>query len=270
MDDRSGGEPAAGAVLTGKRAVVTGAASGIGAEVARELAAAGAHVLLADRDQSVRDAADDIAAQIRESAVRPGRVEARVVDLADLDAAGELGDSADIVVNNAGWQHVAPVHQFPPDAFSAVLRVMVEAPFRIARAALPAMYAAEWGRIVNISSVHGLRASPYKSAYVTAKHGLEGLSKTIAVEAAGHGVTSNCICPGFVRTPLVQRQIAEQAVLHRVPEKQVVEDVLLERTPIKRLVEPAEVARLALWLCGPGSASVTGSSFPMDGGWTAH
>lgn len=266
-----------GAALTGKRAVVTGAASGIGAEVARELAGAGAHVVLADRDESVRDTADDIATRLRAAAPRAahpaqrtGRAEAQVVDLAELDAAGELGDGVDIVVNNAGWQHVAPVHQFPPDMFSAVLRVMVEAPFRIARAALPGMYAAEWGRIVNISSVHGLRASPYKSAYVTAKHGLEGLSKTIAVEGAGHGVTSNCICPGFVRTPLLQRQIAEQAVLHRVPEGQVVEDVLLEHTPIKRLVEPAEVARLALWLCGPGSASVTGSSFPMDGGWTAH
>lgn len=268
MADQSSAEPAGAAVLAGKRAVVTGAAGGIGAAVARELAGAGAQVLLADRDGSVRGTAEDIAAQLGRAAM--GGVEAQVVDLADLDAAGELGADADIVVNNAGWQHVAPVHRFPPDVFSAALRLMVEVPFRIARAALPNMYAAEWGRIVNISSVHGSRASPYKSAYVTAKHGLEGLSKTIAVEAAGHGVTSNCICPGFVRTPLVQRQIAEQAVLHRVPEEQVVEDVLLERTPIKRLVEPEEVARLALWLCGPGSDSVTGSSFPVDGGWTAH
>ncbi|MBE9375079.1 3-hydroxybutyrate dehydrogenase [Saccharopolyspora sp. HNM0983] len=262
MDDRSGDAPG----LAGKRAVVTGAASGIGAAVARELAGADADVLLADRDESVRATADDLAA----AGHLGGRVEARVTDLADLDAAAELGEGADIVINNAGWQHVSPVHRFPPEMFGEMLRVMVEAPFRIARAALPAMYAAEWGRIVNISSVHGLRASPYKSAYVTAKHGLEGLSKTIAVEGATHGVTSNCICPGFVRTPLVQRQIAEQAELHRVAESQVIEDVLLERTPVKRLVEPAEVARLALWLCGPGSASVTGSSFPMDGGWTAH
>ena len=123
---------------------------------------------------------------------------------------------------------------------------------------------------MNISSVHGLRASPFKSAYVTAKHGLEGLSKTIAVEGAAYGVTSNCINPGYVRTPLVEKQVAEQAELHRVPEEQVIEDVLLARTPVKRLVEPDEVADLVCWLCGPATTSVTGSSFPMDGGWTAH
>ena len=140
----------------------------------------------------------------------------------------------------------------------------------IVRAALPGMYDQGWGRIVNISSVHGLRASPFKSAYVTAKHALEGMSKTIALEGAAHGVTSNCVCPGFARTPLVERQVAEQARLLRVPRDQVVEDVLLARTPIKRLVEPAEVADLAVWLCGPGTTSITGSSFPIDGGWTAH
>ncbi|GAA2331165.1 3-hydroxybutyrate dehydrogenase [Saccharopolyspora halophila] len=248
---------ATGPDLAGKRAVVTGAASGIGAAVAERLVATGAEVIAADRDETVTELATGLGA-------RP-----RVVDLADLDAAHDLGEGADIVVNNAGFQHVAPVQEFPPETFGAILRLMVEAPFRIVRAALPDMYRRGWGRVVNISSVHGLRASPYKSAYVTAKHALEGFSKTVALEGASHGVTSNCLSPGFVRTPLVERQVAEQARLHRVPEEQVVEDVLLARTPVKRLVEPAEVADFAAWLCGPGTASITGASLSMDGGWTA-
>ncbi|MFR9731475.1 3-hydroxybutyrate dehydrogenase [Saccharopolyspora sp. MS10] len=263
MNDRPAGSPNPGLPdahsLAGKRAVVTGAASGIGSAAARRLAGAGATVVVVDREaDAVQRVAEEIGA------------EARIADLEDLDAAAQLGEGADILVNNAGLQHVAPVHQFPPEMFTKILKVMLEAPFRITRAALPGMYERGWGRVVNISSVHGLRASPYKSAYVAAKHGLEGLSKTIAVEAAGYGVTSNCVCPGFVRTPLVEKQVAEQAELHRVPEEQVVEDVLLSRTPVKRLVEPAEVAELVHWLCGPATASVTGASFPMDGGWTAH
>jgi 3-hydroxybutyrate dehydrogenase len=245
--------------LTGKQAVVTGAGSGIGAAVATRLAAAGATVVAVDR------AADAVERLATEIGARP-----LVVDLSDPDAAEEVGNNADIVVNNAGVQHVAPIHQFPPETFAVLLRVMLESPFRIVRAALPDMYERGWGRVLNISSVHGLRASPFKSAYVAAKHGLEGLSKTIALEGASHGVTSNCICPGYVRTPLVERQVAEQAVLHRVAPEQVVEDVLLERTPIKRLVEPDEVAELAVWLCGPGTTSISGASLTMDGGWTAH
>lgn len=263
MNDRSAApDPADRAqdgYLAGKQAVVTGAASGIGAAIARKLAAGGAEVLLLDRDAG---AVEEVAAQLG--------ARSRAVDLTDPEAAAELGRGADVVVNNAGVQHVAPVHQFPPDMFTTLLKVMLESPFRIVRSALPGMYERGWGRVINVSSVHGLRASPFKSAYVAAKHGLEGLSKTIALEAAGHGVTSNCICPGYVRTPLLERQVAEQAVLHRVPREQVVEDVLLERTPVKRLVEPEEVAELAAWLCGPATTSVTGSSFPVDGGWTAH
>lgn len=245
--------------LAGKRVLITGAASGIGAAVARRMAEAGAEVVAVDvAAEPLAALADEIHAQ------------ARVTDLTDLDAAQALGGAADVVVNNAGLQHVAPVHEFPPEVFNRILTVMVEAPFRIVRAALPGMYDRGWGRIINISSVHGLRASPFKSAYVTAKHALEGLSKTIALEGAPHGVTSNCLSPGFVRTPLVERQVAEQARLYRVPEDQVIEDVLLARTPIKRLVEPAEVAELAVWLCGPGTTSITGSSFTIDGGWTAN
>lgn len=245
--------------LTGKRAVVTGAGSGIGAAVTRRLAAAGADVLLVDR------ATDVVAGIAAEVGGRPC-----AADLAHPEAAAQLGEAADIVVNNAGVQHVAPVHQFPPEEFARLMAVMVESPFRIVRAALPGMYARGWGRIVNISSIHGLRASPFKSAYVAAKHALEGLSKTVALEAAGYGVTSNCVCPGYVRTPLVEQQVVEDAVRYRVPREQIVEDVLLARTPVKRLVEPDEVAELAVWLCGSATTSITGSSFPMDGGWAAH
>jgi 3-hydroxybutyrate dehydrogenase len=255
----SGATPPGSQDLAGKQAVVTGAGSGIGAAVSRQLAAAGATVVLVDR---LAEAVEGLAEEIGGRPV--------VVDLAEPDEVDDVGKNADIVVNNAGVQHVAPVHQFPPEVFSRLMKIMVESPFRIIRSALPGMYDRRWGRIVNVSSVHGLRASPYKSAYVSAKHGLEGLSKTVALEAADYGVTSNCVCPGFVRTPLVERQIAEHAELHRVPTEQVVEDVLLARTPVKRLVEPDEVAALVVWLCGPASTSITGSSFPMDGGWTAH
>src|SRR6266511_2048503 len=182
--------------LRGRRALVTGAASGIGRACARRLAAAGAEVTVLDRDA---DGAKRVAHELE------GRV--LVVDLAgpDLDT---LRVDTDILVNNAGLQHVAPVQEFPPERFALLLRVMLEAPFRLARAAPPGMYERGWGRIVNISSVHGLRASPFKSAYVAAKHGLEGLSKVIALEGGPQGVTSNCICPAYVRTPLVESQIA--------------------------------------------------------------
>lgn len=254
MDQR---EP--GPRLRGKRAVVTGGASGIGAAVGRRLAAAEAEVVLVDLAGS----------PVAETARRIG-AEPLVADLADPEQAGQVGEGADIVVNNAGFHHAAPLHEFPPAEFTRILKVLLESPFRTVRAALPGMYQRGWGRVINVSSVHGLRAAPNCGASVAAKHGLEGLSKTIALEAAGRGVTSNCLCPGYVRTPLVERQVAEQAARRRVPHEEVVEDVLLAHTPVKRLVEPDEVASLAVWLCGPGTASVTGASFPVDGGWTAQ
>jgi 3-hydroxybutyrate dehydrogenase len=165
---------------------------------------------------------------------------------------------------------MAPVEEFPPETFSLLLRVMLEAPFLLIKAALPHMYAGRFGRIVSISSVHGLRASEFKSAYTAAKHGLEGLSKVVALEGASRGVTCNTVCPGYVRTPLVAGQIAAQARLHGIAEHEVVEKVMLRESAIKRLIEPAEVADMVLYLCGPAAAFATGASFVMDGGWTAR
>jgi 3-hydroxybutyrate dehydrogenase len=245
--------------LTGRRAMVTGGGSGIGRACAVRLAEAGATVLVVDRDAAT---AKEVAAQVGG--------EALTVDLSDLDAVDALDLDVDVLVNNAGLQHVAPVHEFPVDRFSYILRLMLEAPFRLVRGALPHMYDRGWGRIVNVSSVHGLRASAYKSAYVTAKHGLEGLSKVIALEGAEHGVTSNCVNPAYVRTPLVEGQIADQAKAHGLTEDQVVEQVMLQPAALKRLLEPAEVADAVAWLCSPAATSVTGTSLVMDGGWTAH
>ncbi|GLY93828.1 SDR family oxidoreductase [Actinoplanes sp. NBRC 103695] len=237
--------------LTGRTAMVTGGASGIGRACAERLAEAGAEVLVVDIDE----AADLVA------------------DLADPDAVEALPANVDVLVNNAGLQFVAPLPDFSPERFVHIQKVMVEAPFRLARRVLPHMYDRGWGRIVNISSVHGLIASPYKSAYVTAKHGLEGLSKTIALEGAGHGVTSNCVNPAFVRTPLVDKQIADQAAAHGIPEAEVVEvveKIMLARTAIKRLITPEEVAELVAYLCTPAADLITGASIALDGGWTAH
>ena len=247
--------------LDGRTALVTGAASGIGRAVAVRLAEAGARTVVLDRDEA---GAKQLAADIGGDHVVADLSDPSVVDTLGLDAMG-----IDIVVNNAGLQHVAPVEDFDPERFAVIQRVLLEAPFRFARAVLPGMYERGWGRIVNVSSVHGHRASPFKAAYVSAKHGLEGLSKVIALEAAGRGVTSNTVCPGYVRTPLVEGQIADQARTHGVDESEVLDDVLLARTPVKRLVEPEEVADLVAFLCGPGTDSITGSSFSMDGGWTA-
>jgi 3-hydroxybutyrate dehydrogenase len=245
--------------LDGRRALITGGASGIGRACAIRLAAAGAAIMVVDRDA---EAAAAVAEKIGGTAV--------AVDLSDLDAVDALDLDVDILVNNAGLQHVAPLHEFPVDRFSYILRLMLEAPFRLVRGALPHMYERGWGRVVNISSVHGLRASAYKSAYVTAKHGLEGLSKVIALEGAEHGVTSNCVNPAYVRTPLVEGQIADQAKAHGLSEDQVVAQVMLAPAAIKRLIEPDEVAEAVAFLCSPAATSVTGTSLVMDGGWSAH
>lgn len=245
--------------LHGRRALVTGGASGIGAACGRAFAQAGARVTIADIDGDAAEAlADEIGGQ------------AWQVDLTDRDALAALRLDTDILVNNAGVQHVSPIEDFAPARFSLLVQLMLEAPFLLTRAVLPGMYERGFGRIINMSSVHGLRASPFKAAYVAAKHGLEGLSKVTALEGAAHGVTSNCINPGYVRTPLVERQIADQARVHGIPENEVLEKVLLTEAAIKRLVEPEEVAGLAVWLAADAAGMVTGASYTMDGGWSAR
>lgn len=245
--------------LTGRTALVTGGGSGIGRTCARRLGVAGATVVVVDRDLA---AARSVAAEVGGRAVG--------VDLADPEAVDHLDTNVDIVVNNAGLQHVAPVEEFAVERFEHLHRVMVQAPFLVIRRALPHMYAERWGRIVNISSVHGLRASPYKAAYVSAKHALEGLSKVVALEGAGRGVTANCISPAYVRTALVQDQIVDQAAIHGISETEVVEKIMLARAAIKRLIEPEEVAELVAYLCSPPAAFITGASIALDGGWTAN
>ncbi|MFE3035138.1 3-hydroxybutyrate dehydrogenase [Streptomyces canus] len=250
--------------LGGRTALVTGAAGGIGRACALRLAAAGAKVRAVDRDAAGLDALAERATGLA------GTVEPHVLDLTDLDAAENAAAGTDVLVNNAGIQLVRPIEEFPPEVFHTVLTVMLEAPFRLIRGALPHMYGQGWGRIVNVSSVHGLRASAYKAAYVAAKHGLEGLSKTAALEGAPHGVTSNCVNPAYVRTPLVERQITDQARAHGIPEERVVSEVLLQDSALKRLIEPEEVAEAVAYLCGPHASFVTGTSLVLDGGWTAH
>ncbi len=245
--------------LVGRTALVTGGASGIGAACARELASRGATVTVADIDDvGAKSMADEIGG-------KPW-----AVDLLDVGSLEELRLQTDILVNNAGVQHVSAIHEFPPERFRFIQTLMVEAPFLLIRAALPHMYEQEFGRIINISSVHGIRASEYKVAYVTAKHALEGLSKVTALEGGPHGVTSNCVNPGYVRTPLVTKQIADQARTHDIPEEKVVEEILLKESAIKRLVEPEEVAALVGWLASPTAGMVTGASYSMDGGWSAR
>lgn len=245
--------------LTGRSALVTGGASGIGAACARELAGRGARVTVADvNDVAAKELASEIGGDVWS------------VDLLDTTALDDLRLDVDILVNNAGIQTVAPIVDFDPGAFRRIQTLMVEAPFLLIRAALPHMYSRGFGRVVNLSSVHGLRASEFKVAYVTAKHALEGMSKVTALEGAAHGVTSNCVNPGYVRTPLVEKQIADQAKAHDIPEDEVLEKVLLTEAAIKRLVEPAEVASLVGWLTSENAGMVTGASYTMDGGWSAR
>lgn len=245
--------------LDGRTALVTGGAGGIGAACARELARRGVRVTVADIDEA---GAEAVAGEIGGTAW--------TLDLSDVAALADLTLQTDILVNNAGVQSINAIEEFPPERFHSMLALMVEAPFLLIRASLPHMYSTGFGRVVNISSIHGLRASPFKVAYVTAKHALEGLSKVTAVEGGPHGVTSNCVNPGYVRTPLVTRQVADQARTHGIPEEQVIEEILLKESAVKRLVEPDEVAELVAWLATPAAGMVSGASYTMDGAWSAR
>lgn len=249
----------AGDQLSGRRAVVTGGASGIGAACAAALAERGVKVRVADVDA---EAAGRVAKEIGG--------EPWVVDLSDTDGLIDVALDTDILINNAGIQRVSPIQDFDPVMYRKIMAIMLDAPFLLIRAALPGMYDRGFGRVINISSVHGLRASPFKSAYVAAKHGLEGLSKVTALEGGAHGVTSNCVNPAYVRTPLVEKQIADQARIHNIPESEVVEKIMLTESAVKRLVEPEEVASLVCWLSGPDAGMVNGASYTMDGGWTSR
>lgn len=245
--------------LAGRRAVITGGAAGIGEAIARAFAAEGAEVVVADRDGA---AASALAAELGG--------EAWEVDLLDVAALETLELRADILVNNAGIQRVAPIVEFEPEMWRRIHTLMLEVPFLLTRAVMPGMLSRGFGRIINISSVHGLIASPYKSAYVAAKHGLEGLSKVTALEGAEHGITANCINPGWVRTALVESQVADQARIHGISEDEVLEQVMLHEPAIKRLIEPAEIAALITFLVGPSASMATGASYVMDGGWTTR
>ncbi len=245
--------------LDGRSAIVTGGGSGIGEACAVKLAELGAKVTVADVNA---EAAQRVAALTGGTAWE--------VDLSDTGALETLTLDADILVNNAGIQRISPIQEFDPETFRLIHRLMVESPFLLIRAVLPGMYERGFGRIINISSVHGLRASEFKSAYVSAKHALEGLSKVAALEGGPHGVTSNCINPAYVRTALVEAQIADQARIHSIPEEEVVASIMLTESAVKRLVEPGEVASLAAWLAGPDAGMATGGSYTMDGGWSAR
>ena len=253
--------------LAGKVAIVTGAASGIGLAVARDLAQQGVRVTLADIDtEHGREAADDLAGARFQFADFSKPEDVQRLTRETFEAEGRI----DILVNNAGIQHVAPIIEFAEEKWRKIIEIMLTAPFLLTQAVLPNMYEHKWGRIINIASVHSLRASPYKSAYVSAKHGLLGLTRVTALEAAEHGVTCNAICPSYVRTPLVEKQITDQARIHGIPESEVVEKIMAAEGAIKRLLEPEEVAHLATYLCSDAANAITGSAQMIDCGWTAH
>ena len=252
--------------LSRKTAIVTGAAGGIGRAIASDLAAQGARVVVADLDDGEgTEVASSIDGTFQRTDVSSRDDCRRLVE----SAVREYG-SIDILVNNAGLQHVAPIEDFPEEQWEYIVRVMLVGAFYLTKYAIPHMYAKGWGRVINISSVHGLVASPYKSAYVAAKHGLNGLTKAIALEAAEKGVTVNAICPSYVRTPLVEKQIADQARVHGISEDDVIRDIMLAPAAMKRLLEPSEVAAYATFLCSDAAAGITGSLQVIDCGWTAR
>jgi 3-hydroxybutyrate dehydrogenase len=259
--------------LSGRTALITGSTSGIGLGVAEALAAEGACIVLNGFGdaQGIMRTRDRLAAEHGVEVVYSG------ADLSDPAAIAEMMAYArdvlgpvDILVNNAGIQHVCPIVDFPTAKWDAILAINLSSAFHTIRAVLPEMIERGYGRIINVASAHGLVASPYKSAYVAAKHGVIGLTKTVALEAATSQVTCNAICPGFVLTPLVENQIEEQARAHGIPVEKVVTDVILASQPNKRFSTVQEIGALAAFLCGPGAGTITGTSLSVDGGWTAH
>ncbi len=253
--------------LAGKVAIVTGAASGIGLAIAQDFADHGVHVTLADIDaEAGQAAAADLSdARFQRADMTNGEDIEQLIS-STFAAEGQI----DILVNNAGIQYVAPITEFPEAKWRQLIEIMLTAPFLLTKAVLPGMYEHGWGRIINIASVHALRASAYKAAYVAAKHGVLGLTRVTALEGAEHGVTCNAICPSYVRTALVEKQIADQARVHGIPESEVVEKIMVAESPIHRLLEPHEVAQLVTFLCSDAASAITGNAQTIDCGWTAH
>jgi 3-hydroxybutyrate dehydrogenase len=260
--------------LAGKVAVVTGSTSGIGLGIARALAAAGANVVINGLGEQREidfvcgelDKLCPVSRIVYNGANLMKGEEARGL----IDETIAQFDGVDILVNNAGIQHVSPIETFPPEKYEAIIALNLSAAWHTIHAAFASMKAAGFGRIINVASAHGLVASPFKSAYVAAKHGVIGLTKTVALEGAEHGVTCNAICPGYVWTPLVENQIDDTAKARGISREEVIRDVLLAAQPNKRFATVEELGALAVFLCGPGGQSITGTALPVDGGWTAH
>jgi 3-hydroxybutyrate dehydrogenase len=254
--------------LDGRRAVITGSNSGIGLGIAEALAAAGAEVVL----NSFTDRPEDhaLAAGIAaRHGVAARYIAADMAKGADCRALIEKAGGCDILVNNAGIQHVSPVEDFPPEKWDAIIAINLSSAFHCAAAALPGMRARGWGRIVDIASAHGLTASPYKSAYVAAKHAVVGLTKVLALECAGQGITANAICPGYVLTPLVEAQIPDQMKAHGMDRETVVREVMLARQPSKQFATVEQIGGTVVFLCSPAADQITGTTISVDGGWTA-
>jgi 3-hydroxybutyrate dehydrogenase len=257
--------------LSGKSAVVSGGAMGIGKSIAERLSEAGAGVVIADIDaKSGQEAAKELSEKKRQVVFQ----KTDVSSLADIAQAIETAEKqfggVDILVNNAGIQHVAPVDEFPPEKWDAIIAINLSSAFHAIRAVLPGMKSKKWGRIINIASAHGLVASPFKSAYVAAKHGMVGLTKVVALEVAHLGITCNAICPGYVKTPLVEGQIADQAKARKMTPEAVIKDVILAAQPTKKFVTVEELNALTIFLADDKAASINGASLSIDGGWTAQ
>ena len=258
--------------LKGKSAIVTGSTSGIGLAYARALAAEGANVM-------INGFGDAAAIETERAAIEATSGAKALHDPADMSKPDQIAamvaraeqefGSVDIVISNAGIQHVAPIDEFPIEKWDAIIAINLSSTFHLMRAAIPLMKARGWGRIITTASAHSLVASPNKSAYVTAKHGIAGLTKTAALEVATHGITVNCISPGYVWTPLVENQIPATMKTRNLTREQVINDVLLDAQPTKQFVQPEQVAALALFLCRDEAAAITGANYSMDGGWTA-
>ena len=245
--------------LQGKSVLITGAGSGIGKACVEAFAESGAHVIAVDINL-------DSLSELKKS----HKIEIVEADLTNPEKAFPNQLEIDILINNAGIQHISSIENFSMEKADKMLALMLRTPFYLIQKSLPTMYQRKWGRIIGLSSIHGHVASPFKSVYVMAKHGMEGLHKTLALEAGEHGVTANTIAPGYVRTNLVEKQINDQALANNLRPDQVVNEIMLAPAAIKRLIEPEEIASMALYLCGPNSNSITGSSFVIDNGWTAR